>query len=138
MALVLCIGTDVGLMQTRKLILERAGHQVISARDLKTVKQVCRQAELDVVILSQTVNAPEKCRIAELVRQRYRDTQILELHRPGSASKDVPDADDWLEVPAEIPEDLAKHVAALAGSKRRRDPSHLHHRKTVSVGTGRS
>ncbi len=118
MALVLCTGTDDGLMQTRKLILERAGHQVVPATDLKTVERACEQTDFDVVVLGQTVSSWEKRRITELARQRCRDAKILELHRPGYASKHVLDADDWLEVPAEIPDDLAKRVAALVEGKR--------------------
>jgi hypothetical protein len=115
MALVLCTGSDEALMQTRKLILEKAGHKVILAKGLPAIEQACAENEFNVVILGQTMVAPEKRRIADLVRRASRSAKILELHKP-LTSKAVPDADDWLEVPAEVPQDLATRVTVLAAS----------------------
>lgn len=114
MALVLCTGSDPTLMQTRKMILERAGHQVFLANNLKAVEQACDEAEFDVVIVGQAMAAPEKRRIAELVRKCCRFAKILELHRPGYETRALTDADDWLEVPSDVPEELAIRVSALA------------------------
>jgi len=113
-ALVLCTGSDETLMQTRKLILERAGHQVVLASNLMAVQQMCAENDFQVVVLGQALVAPEKRRIADLVRRVCGTAKILELHTPGQASKAVPDADDWLEVPAQVPQELATRVTALA------------------------
>jgi DNA-binding response OmpR family regulator len=114
MALVLCTGTDETLMQTRRMILERAGHKVVLAHTLKEVEQACEKTNFDVVVIGQAIIVPEKQRIAELVRRACRDAKILELHRPGYQTRAVHDADDWLEVPIAVPAELATRVSALA------------------------
>jgi len=96
-ALVLCTGSDETLMQTRKLILERAGHQVVLAKSLVAVEKACAENDFHVVVLGQALVAPEKRRIADLVRRVCRSAKILELHLPGLTFKAVPDADDWLQ-----------------------------------------
>jgi len=113
-ALVLCTGSDESLMRTRKLILERAGHQVVLAKGLPAIEQACAENEFHVVVIGQALVAPEKRRIADLVRHVCRTAKILELHTPAHSSKAVPDADDWLEVPAQVPAELATRVTALA------------------------
>jgi len=77
-------------------------------------EQACAENEFHVVILGQTMVALEKCRITELVWRVCRSTKILELHLPGEAFKAIRDADDWLEVPAQVPAELATRVTALA------------------------
>ncbi len=114
MALVLCTGSDATLMATRKMILERAGHKVVLARSLKEIEQACETTDFDIVVIGQAIIPPEKQRIAELVRRACRDAKILELHRPGYQTRAVHDADDWLEVPSDVPEELASRVSALA------------------------
>lgn len=119
MALVLCTGADPVLLETRKLILEEAGHIVISARDHRTVMAACKHRIFDVAVIGQSVSPDNKRLLAALVRRHCRSTQILELHYiyEGRA---VEDADSWLEVPVDVPQDLAERVADLARSKPRR------------------
>jgi len=116
MALVLCTGSDETLLRTRKLILECAGHQVVLAKNPAAIEQACARNDFHVVVLGQTLVGPEKRRIAAFARRACRSAKILELHMPGQAFKAVPDADDWLEVPAQVPQELAARVTALAAS----------------------
>jgi hypothetical protein len=51
--------------------------------------------------------------IADLVREHCSSVKILELYQP-HLGRVVSNADAWLEVPAEIPSDLAERVSALA------------------------
>jgi len=113
-ALVLCTGSDESLMQTRKLILEQAGHQVILASNLIAVEQACAKHDFQVIVLGHTLVSPEKRRLAGFVRRVCKTAKILELLRPGQSTKSVPDADDWLEVPVGDPAELATRVTALA------------------------
>jgi len=114
MALVLCTGSDESLMQTRKLILENEGHQVVLAKSLVAVENACAENDFHVVVLGQALVAPEKRRIVDVVKRACRSVKILELHGPGKESKVIADADDWLEVPAQVPQELATRVTALA------------------------
>jgi hypothetical protein len=53
-----------------------------------------------------------KQRIALLIRQHCPAAKILELH-PRYAGKAVKDADSWLEVPIDVPSELADRVNEL-------------------------
>lgn len=112
-ALVLCTGVDSLLLETRKLILERAGHKVIGARNLRQIEAACRKHHFDVAVLGQTLSSENKKSAASLVRKYCGQAKILELFQPHHG-KTIADADAWLEVPAEVPQDLAERVTELA------------------------
>lgn len=113
MATVLCTGVDESLLQTRKLILEKAGHSVVTARDQSSVIAACARTSIDVAVIGQTVSPNSKRLIASIIRQHSPSARILELHQ-AHQSRAVEDADSWLEVPAGVPQDLADRVADLA------------------------
>jgi hypothetical protein len=123
MAMVLCTGWDQNLLDTRTLILKSAGHEVRQARTQNEVVSECEQHQFDVVVIGQTVSVRMKRVIVALVKQHCRDAKILELYQP-HMGRAVTDADSWLEVPAEIPSDLAERVGQLArgGGYRPRTP----------------
>jgi hypothetical protein len=114
MAKVLCTGWDQGLLDTRTLILKTAGHEVQQARTQGEVVSACEQDKFDVVVIGQTVTVRMKRVIVTLVKQHCADAKILELYQP-HMGRAIPDADSWLEVPAEIPSELAERVGQLAG-----------------------
>jgi CheY-like chemotaxis protein len=124
MAKVLCTGWDTNLLATRTLILETAGHEVRQARTQNEVVSECAKQQFDVVVIGQTVTNRMKHLIVSVVRQNCPGVKILELYQP-HMGKAVEDADSWLEVPAEIPSDLAKRVGELAsdGNRNRDEPS---------------
>ena len=68
MALVLCTGVDPSVVRTRHLILERAGHKVVSAMDEASLSVACQQNQFDVAVVGQTVSTKTKHRIARLIR----------------------------------------------------------------------
>jgi DNA-binding response OmpR family regulator len=116
MASVLCTGVDQGLLNTRKLILERAGHKVIPALGEKELVSACTTYAFDVAVIGQTVSELEKRRILRLIREHCPRATVLELFSPATG-KMLPDADDWLEVPAKIPFDLAQRVSMLVSRR---------------------
>ena len=111
MAEVLCVGMDDAAMQTRRLILERAGHVVSQARDLRRVKEACEVKSFSVVILGQSLNASEKRRITDVVLTSCKSAKILELHT--GIRPDLPQADKHLQVSATEPQALVGAVNAL-------------------------
>lgn len=113
MAKVLCTGWDTGLLATRALILQTAGHEVRQARTQTEVVSECAQQQFDVVVIGQTVTNRMKRLIISVVRENCPDVKILELYQP-HMGKAVEDADSWLEVPADIPSHLAERVNQLA------------------------
>jgi len=114
MARVLCTGWDPGLLATRMLILQSAGHEVHQARTQSEVLSACQQYQFDVAVIGQTVSPKMKRVVFDLVKEHCTGVKILELYQP-HLGKMVTDADAWLEVPADVPKDLAERVSQLAG-----------------------
>ena len=115
MALVLCTGDDPVLMKTRQLVLEKAGHTVLTARDSPAVAEACERFKFDVAVVGQAMAKEQKVEIMALIRKHCPTTKVLELYR-FSWGKVLKDADGWLEVPTNLPQDLAESVSALAGA----------------------
>ena len=113
MALVLCTGIDRQLMQTRAMLLERAGHKVIAVMGERELIEACARNKFDVAVVGHSVPPFEKPRVLRLIRQHCPDTKVLELFVQSQGSK-LPDADDWLEGPMPHPNDLIDRVAMLA------------------------
>lgn len=113
MALVLCTGVDATLIETRKLILEAAGHTVIAATHELAVVTACKQNRFDVAVVGQAILPAKKREIESLVRQHCPSAKILELYSPHEGKR-LRNADSWLEVPAQVPAELAERVTELA------------------------
>ena len=114
MALVLCTGVDQGLLATRKLILEQAGHSVVTAMSEREVQSACRRNPFQVAVLGQSLSEPHKVRIYDLIREHCPSAKVLELYPP-YLGKTLPNADDWLQVPLDVPPELGERVTRLAG-----------------------
>ena len=114
-ALVLCTGIEQSLLRTRKLILEKAGHTVVPATDQRDVVDACGKHQFDVAVIGQTVSSKSKRALSSLIRQKCPSAKILELYQANHGPA-LPDgeADAWLEVPTDVPQDLATHVSNLA------------------------
>ena len=113
MALVLCTGIDPVLITTRQLILEQYGHKVVTATDESAVITACQQHAFDVAVIGQVITLKMKKVLAALIRKQCPSAKILELY-PLYQGKVLEDADAWLEVPIDIPNDLAQRVNELA------------------------
>jgi hypothetical protein len=100
------------------LILERAGHSITQARDLREVVAACRDTIFSVVILGQTLPAKEKLRVCEVVRRECAGAKILELHT--GLAPELPSADAHLHVATGAPEELADRVNELLVVRRKR------------------
>ena len=111
--MVLCVGTDDVLMHTRKLILERAGHRVFSVKGAHDLVSACQNNSVQVAVLGQNMERGQKLLAFSLIRNHCPGAKVLSLYRIDTG-RALPDADDWLEVPADVPSDLAEHVSNLA------------------------
>lgn len=113
MALVLCTGLDPSVVRTRQLILERAGHVVVPVLDEATLSTVCKQNKFAVAVVGQAMSAVNKRRIARFIRDSCPGAKVLELYSLASG-RVLEDADSWLEVLTDLPEDLETRVMELA------------------------
>ena len=100
-------------MQTRALILERAGHSVIPAMGEWELIDACSRNSFDVAVIGHSVPPFEKARVLRLIRQHCPNTKVLELF-VASQGKKLADADDWLEGAMPHPSDLIERVSMLA------------------------
>jgi hypothetical protein len=116
MAMVLCIGWDQSLLDTRALILKSAGHEVRQARTQKELVSLCEAHQFDVAVIGQPISSRMKQLAASIIRELCTHVKILELYQPHQG-KALSDADAWLEVPADVPGDLAERVTELANRK---------------------
>jgi DNA-binding response OmpR family regulator len=84
---ILVIAYDPSLLLTRKLLLEQAGYQVITAEGFVAACEACeaQQQEFDLAILGHTVPPKDKEPIITRLRQNSR-APILALLRPHEAS----------------------------------------------------
>ena len=113
MARVVCTGIDVQLMNTRKMILERAGHVVTMATNETELLAACENHDIEVAVIGQALSPKIKRSIAATVRRFCSSARILELYAIHHG-KSIEDADSWLEVPADVPQELAERVDELA------------------------
>ena len=65
------------------------------------------------VIIGQIGLHKDKERILTTVRQSCSSARVLELYSVDTG-RTMDDADDWLEVPTDVPPQLAEHVTELA------------------------
>jgi CheY-like chemotaxis protein len=116
MALVLCTGVNPVLNETRRLLLERAGHTVVTAMNEDALVAACQQHAFDIAVIGQMISPMEKKRMYALIREHSPTAKVLELHQV-HVSRVLEDADGWLAVPAEVPQQLAESVATLAAKR---------------------
>jgi CheY-like chemotaxis protein len=79
MANVIHVGTNEAVLSPRKTILEKAGHTVTLARDLRELVSACEKGSFDVGIIGQALPQMEKLRVADTLRGRCAGIRILEL-----------------------------------------------------------
>jgi len=111
MANILRIGVDESSTKPRRLLLERAGHTVSEASDVRQVVAACSGVQFDLIIIGDTLPAKEKLRVSTLVQEHCRGTKILELH--SAAQPDLENADAHLHVNGDAPEELSRWVDQL-------------------------
>lgn len=113
MSLVLNTGVYPPLMETRRLMLEQAGHTVITAGEDQEIVIACQQYRFDVAVIGQSAPPKLKRHLFSLIRRECASAKILELVTP-DVDKALQAADSWLELPSLVPYALAKRVNELA------------------------
>jgi hypothetical protein len=117
MSLVLNTGVYPPLLETRKLVLEHAGHVAITRTEDSEIARACEEYQFDVVVIGQSASVTIKRRILRQIRRHCRSVKVLELFSPDSG-KALPDADSWLEVQQMEAGALALRVGELASGRR--------------------
>lgn len=95
-------------MRTRLLILERGGHSVTQAKDLRRVLEVCEGNQFAVAVLGPHLRQMEKLRVTDAVRKHCPGAKILELYTV--AAPEIPN-----EVDAHLPANSDNLAGELVG-----------------------
>jgi CheY-like chemotaxis protein len=114
---VLCVGMNDAAMQTRKLVLEKAGLNVSQARDIRQVQAACESNSFAVVILGHSLNRNEKKRVSDVVLTYCKTAKILELHT--GIAPEVSSADGHLQANLTEPEALVEAVNRLLRKRKK-------------------
>lgn len=112
MVLLLCTGPNPSLARTRQILLERARHAVVAAINEEAILAACKKSGIEVAVLCQRLSRELKRKASALLHEHCPSARILELYEANDG-RQLADADAWLEVPPDDPNDLADHVAAL-------------------------
>ena len=116
---VLCTGIDRALLETRKMVLEHAGHSVTPVTTEIELQQACETTTFDVAVIGQSVSRLSKRHVFALIKQYCPSAKVLELYSH-NAHAELEEADASLCVPSDIPHDLVERVEQLVPKKRRK------------------
>jgi len=86
---------------------------VVSVLDESSLIAACEHNKFQVAVVGQSVSAKVKRRIARMVRENCPNAKLLEIYNL-STGKVLEDADAWLEMLADVPQELAAQVEMLA------------------------
>ena len=70
---------DIGLSQTRVLMLSRIGRRAEIAVDFPAAKSICEKGRVELAILCHTLSDFEQMAITDMIRSRSEGTQVLTL-----------------------------------------------------------
>ena len=112
MAVVLCTGVEEGLLTTRKLMLENAGHIVIVAMTETAILKECQRHKFRVAVIGQEGTTEKKRRLFAIIRRSCPSAKTLEVY-PVETGRVLTGADDWLALPKQEPTELIERVATL-------------------------
>lgn len=118
MALVLCTGVHTTLVHTRKLMLEKADHSVVTALDHASLIAACKQHNFEVAVICQSCSPELKREWVGVLRKHRPSVKVLEIYSHDSG-KALKEADTWLEAPASP----TRLVGALTKLTREKKPS---------------
>ena len=113
MALVICTGVDQALLNTRRLILERAGHTVVTITDERSLVEALKEHTFDVAVIGQPVAARMKRKIAAIIREQCPAVKVLEIY-DNRSGRILDDADASMMALGDVPKNLADQVDELA------------------------
>jgi hypothetical protein len=78
---ILCISANDAILQTRKLLLEKNGYQVIPALNFREVEDACRSGNFDMALIGQDIEAKPKKALGFKIRELCPRVLILEMCR---------------------------------------------------------
>ena len=112
---ILSVSYDGVLLATRRLLLEGAGHRVVSAMGFAEALSLC-DSHFDLIIMGHSIPRKDKVAIVAELRRRGCAAPLLSLLRHGD--KPLAEAVEWIE--ADQPQELLKAVSRILKKSRAR------------------
>jgi len=119
--LILAVGSDPVLLETRSQVLQAAGYTVIPERSLKKAVAIFREGDFDLVLLCHSIPAQDRERLTRLLREHTSRTPIVSVSPSWSALDSFADAtigNDPKELILGLRELLVKKTATLPDGRR--------------------
>ncbi len=79
-AAILLYGTDQNLLNSRRLLLQRAGHEVYAVTDMWQIERLAFERSIDVVVFCHTLTANDICQGMAFCRIAWPQIAILRLN----------------------------------------------------------
>jgi DNA-binding NtrC family response regulator len=102
---------DAEILASQAASMQKAGYQVETAPDRKSVVAALKQGTFDLVILGPTLSKNDRHHLAYMVKKSNRSTRVLVMHTDGERH---PAVDANLDTGCSIEATLAK-IATLFG-----------------------
>jgi len=104
---------DVEILASQAASIQKAGYQVETAPDRRTVQEALRRGNFDLVILGPTLSKNDRHHLAYMVKKANQTTRVLVMHTDGERH---PAVDANLDTGCSIEAVLAK-IATFGGSE---------------------
>lgn len=117
---ILCVDDEENPLVLRKLVLEKAGYEVLTASSAKQAWELICSGSVDLVLSDHLMPAMTGGELAKQVKARFPDLPVVLL----SGVNEIPlgyDCADAFLSKAEGPEHLCKEVAAVLNNAAMRD-----------------
>jgi len=121
--IVLCVDDDDALLDLERIVFERAGYQVVTARTTDEALAALESQPVDVVVADRLVQASAGSTLTEEMKRRKPDVPILLMTGLPDPPPDAAFADDFMRKPGGA-KALLEHVSALLARSRQRKKPH--------------
>jgi len=121
---ILCVDDEDNPLVLRKLVLEKAGYEVVTARSADEALRVMESQSIDLVVSDHLMPGVTGVELAQAVKARYRKTPIILISGVNDIPTDADFADAFLSK-VEGPDKLCREVAVILRAAALRHGSEL-------------
>lgn len=105
---------DVEVASSQAGSMEKAGHQVTTANDRKSIEAALKQGAFDLVVLGPTLTRNDRHHLPYMVKKAHAGTRVLVLHADGGRHPYVDTATDTGRTIEQILETIASMMSQQA------------------------
>ena len=114
-AVILCVDDEEKPLVLRKLVLQKAGYDVVTANSAKEALDLARSRKLDLALSDHLMPGMSGVELAQQIKARYPTLPVVLLSGVNEIPAGADSADAFL-TKVEGPDNLCKEIAALLRS----------------------